>query len=178
MGSHAEALHEEEELKVVTVPHSKIAKDSDGGSSNFGTYLIVNEGEENRFSPDFPTFRIQLFIFCLPLQRGWPEVMRKATLPKVERVNRLEGQLKGGFLDVMMGEVFSPQHFYIQVSQTKKICESVHHMNVLQLKDPGSEKPGYELDDLVDEMEDTYCKLSNLDHYIPFDELTVRPLSY
>jgi len=81
-------------------------------------------------------------------------VMRKATLPKVERVNRLEGQLKGGFLDVMMGEVFSPQHFYIQ------------------LKDPGSEKPGYELDDLVDEMEDTYCKLSNLDHYIPFDELT------
>ena len=41
--------------------------------------------------------------------------MRKATLPKVERVNRLEGQGAGDFLDVMMGEVFSPWHFYIQV---------------------------------------------------------------
>ena len=41
--------------------------------------------------------------------------MRKATLPKVERVNRLEGQVAGDFLDVMMGEVFSPWHFYIQV---------------------------------------------------------------
>ena len=46
---------------------------------------------------------------------GWPEVMRKATLPKVERVDRLEGQVVDGFLDVMMGEVFSPWHFYIQV---------------------------------------------------------------
>ena len=103
-------------------------------------------------------------------------MMRKATLPKVERVNRLEGQLKGGFLDVMMGEVFSPQHFYIQVSQTKKICESVHHMNVLQLKDPGSEKPGYELDDLVDDMEDAYSKLSDMDQCIPLEELTVSLL--
>ena len=41
--------------------------------------------------------------------------MRKATLPKVERVNRLESQGAGDFLDVMMGEVFSPWHFYIQV---------------------------------------------------------------
>ena len=42
-------------------------------------------------------------------------MMRKATLPKVERVDRLEGQVVDGFLDVMMGEVFTPWHFYIQV---------------------------------------------------------------
>ena len=53
--------------------------------------------------------------------------MRKATLPKVERVDRLEGQVVDGFLDVMMGEVFTPWHFYIQVPQRSDhfaSCES------------------------------------------------------
>ena len=100
-------------------------------------------------------------------------MMRKATLPKVERVNRLEGQHKGSFLDVMMGEVFSPRHFYIQVPQSKTI-----YLDVFQLKDPGSKTPGYELDDLVDNMEDTYSKLSDLDHHIPLEEVTVSLLSY
>ena len=51
-------------------------------------------------------------------------------------------------------------------------------MDVLQLKDPGSKTPGYELDDLVDEMEDAYSKLSDLDHHIPLEEVTVSLLSY
>ena len=45
------------------------------------------------------------------------------------------------------------------------------------MKDPGSKTPGYELDDLVDEMEDTYNTLSDVDHHIPPEELTVRLLS-
>ena len=94
-------------------------------------------------------------------------MMRKATLPRVERVNRLEGQQRGDFLDVMMGEIFSPWHFYIQVRQSRTICESQ-----LQLKDPGS-KTGAELDDLVDEMEDAYSNLSDLEQNIAPEELTV-----
>ena len=46
-------------------------------------------------------------------------------------------------------------------------------MDDLQLKDPGSGRPGYELDDLVDDMEDTYSKLSELDHCISLEELAV-----
>ena len=46
-------------------------------------------------------------------------------------------------------------------------------MDELQLKDPGSSRPGYELDDLIDDMEDTYSKLSELDHCISLEELTV-----
>ena len=41
------------------------------------------------------------------------------------------------------------------------------------MKDPGSGRPGYELDDLVDDMEDTYSKLSELDHCISLEELEV-----
>lgn len=73
-------------------------------------------------------FRNRYIWYCVHFRGGWPEVMRKATLPKVERVNRLEGQHKGSFLDVMMGEVFSPRHFYIQVPQSKTICKSANHL--------------------------------------------------
>ena len=98
--------------------------------------------------------------------------MRKATLPRVERVNRLEGQQRGDFLDVMMGEIFSPWHFYIQVPQLEQNNLWVWFKIQLQLKDPGS-KTGAELDDLVDEMEDTYSNLSNLEQNIAPEELTV-----
>ena len=53
----------------------------------------------------------------------------------------------------------------------------INHLGVLQLKDPGSERPGYELDDLVDDMEDAYSKLSDMDQCIPLEELTVSLLS-
>ena len=43
------------------------------------------------------------------------EVMKKASKPKVERVNRFEGKAAGDFLDIMMGEIFSPSRFFIQV---------------------------------------------------------------
>ena len=46
----------------------------------------------------------------------------------------------------------------------------------LQLKDPGADKPGYELDDLVDDMEDFYSRLQVMDYCIPLEDLTVsRP---
>ena len=41
--------------------------------------------------------------------------MKKAGKPKVERVNRFEGKAAGDFLDIMMGEIFSPSRFFIQV---------------------------------------------------------------
>ena len=41
--------------------------------------------------------------------------MKKASKPKVERVNRFEGKAAGDFLDIMMGEIFSPSRFFIQV---------------------------------------------------------------
>ena len=45
-----------------------------------------------------------------------------------------------------------------------------------QLKDPGSNRPDYELDDLVDDMEDAYSKLSDLDQCIPLEELKVTSI--
>ena len=48
----------------------------------------------------------------------------------------------------------------------------------MQLKDPGSKKSGYDLDDLVDDMEDTYSKLPDLKYNIPTEELSVSLLSY
>ena len=46
----------------------------------------------------------------------------------------------------------------------------------LQLKDPGADKPGYELDDLVDDMEDFYSRLQVMDYCIPLEDLSVsRP---
>jgi len=80
--------------------------------------------------------------------------MKKASKPKVERVNRFEGKAAGDFLDIMMGEIFSPSRFFIQ------------------LKDPGADKPGYELDDLVDDMEDFYSRLQVMDYCIPLEDLT------
>ena len=44
------------------------------------------------------------------------------------------------------------------------------------MKDSGSERPGFELDDLVDYKEDTFSKLSDTDHCIPLEDLTVSIL--
>ena len=110
------------------------------------------------------------------------EVMRRATLPKVERVNRLAGNQRGDFVDVMMAEVYSPWHFYVQVlgAQSLRVRhDSViiwTHLDGSQLKDPGSNRPDYELDDLVDDMEDAYSKLSDLDQCIPLEELKVTSI--
>ena len=108
--------------------------------------------------------------------------MRRATLPKVERVNRLAGNQRGDFVDVMMAEVYSPWHFYVQVLGAQSL--RVRHDSVIiwihldgsQLKDPGSNRPDYELDDLVDDMEDAYSKLSDLDQCIPLEELKVTSI--
>ena len=50
------------------------------------------------------------------------------------------------------------------------------HLDFSQLKDPGSNRPDYELDDLVDDMEDAYSKLSDLDQCIPLEELKVTSI--
>ena len=50
------------------------------------------------------------------------------------------------------------------------------HLDGSQLKDPGSNRPDYELDDLVDDMEDAYSKLSDLDQCIPLEELKVTSI--
>ena len=58
----------------------------------------------------------------------------------------------------------------------RQFCGSVNHLDVLQMIDSGSERPGYELDDLVDFTEDTFSKLSDMDHCIPLEDLTVSLL--
>ena len=121
-------------------------------------------------------------VFFLQIRGFLSEVMRRATLPKVERVNRLAGNQRGDFVDVMMAEVYSPWHFYVQVlgAQSLRVRhDSViiwTHLDFSQLKDPGSNRPDYELDDLVDDMEDAYSKLSDLDQCIPLEELKVTSI--
>ena len=65
----------------------------------------------------------------------------------VPRVDLLEARREGDFLDVMVGEIYSPEKFYLQV------LYSIQPPSTPQLLVSGQQ---YDLDDLTDDLEDGY----------------------
>ena len=87
---------------------------------SLSTYTLLHSSvifAINCYRGEYRLVIIRRILTCLPrfttLQPS--EVMKKASKPKVERVNRFEGKAAGDFLDIMMGEIFSPSRFFIQV---------------------------------------------------------------